>query len=124
MWKKPSLGFLVGYAFLILTETVLIRKPFNGEHLKFELLWSWRAWSIQRKQILTNVFMFIPVGIMTGQLWKWRGLIATAGLSVVIEVLQLVSQRGLCEVDDLLHNMIGAVIGFGIVMMVKERLKK
>ena len=30
LWKRPSLGLLIGYAFLILAETVLIRKPFSG----------------------------------------------------------------------------------------------
>ena len=29
---------------------------------------------------------------------------------VVIEVMQLLTARGLCEFDDVLHNMIGAVI--------------
>ena len=30
VWKKPSLGLLIGYTFLILAETVLIRKPFSN----------------------------------------------------------------------------------------------
>ena len=59
IWKKLSLGILAGYAFLILTETVLIRKPFVGEHINLELFWSWRQWKIQKNQILTNVGTFI-----------------------------------------------------------------
>jgi glycopeptide antibiotics resistance protein len=117
LWKKPSLGLLMGYAFLILAETVLIRKPFQGEHIKLELFWSWRQWKIQRNQILTNVIMFAPVGVLTGRLWKRRGLWVAAGLSIVIELLQLITARGLCEFDDVFHNMIGAVIGVGIVMI-------
>lgn len=84
IWKRLSLGLLVGYAVLILAETVLIRKPFMGENLKLELLLSWKQWNVQRELILTNVVMFIPVGVL-------------GGLSIVIEVLQLVSQRGMCE---------------------------
>ncbi len=109
----------VGYAFLILAETILIRKPFTGQHLKLELFWSWRAWSVQREQILTNVVMFIPVGVLAGRLWKWRGLWVAVGLSVVIEILQLVTARGLCEFDDVMHNVIGAAIGVGIVIFLK-----
>jgi len=102
---------LIGYAFLILAETVLIRKPFQGEHIKLELFWSWRAWNVQRGQIIANVIMFIPIGMLTGCLWKWKGMWVAFGLSSAIELLQLITARGLCEFDDVIHNMIGAVIG-------------
>ena len=108
---------MVGYAFFILAETVLIRKSFIGEHIKIELFWSWRAWSVQQNQILTNIIMFVPVGVLAGRIWRWRGLWVAAGLSIAIELLQLITARGLCEFDDVFHNMIGAVIGVGIVMI-------
>ncbi len=77
---------------------------------------------MQRGQILTKVVMFLPVGVLAGCVWKWRGLWAAAGLSIVIELLQLLTARGLCEFDDFIHNMIGAVIGIGIV--IASRLMK
>jgi len=123
IWKKPSLGLLIGYSFLILTETVLIRKPFIGEHIKLELFWSWRSWDVQKNQILINVVMFIPIGVLTGFLWKWKGLWFAAVLSFTVEVLQLVISRGLMEFDDVMHNMIGAVVGVGIVIVVRKKLK-
>ena len=122
VWKKPSLGLLLGYAFLILAETVLIRKPFLGEHIKLELFWSWKQWNVQKEQILTNVAMFIPIGVLAGWLWKWKGLLVAAGLSLLVEVLQLITSRGLLEFDDVFHNMIGAVIGIGIVMIGRKLL--
>ena len=123
LWKKPSLGLLMGYAFLILAETVLIRKPFQGEHIKLELFWSWRVWRVQQNQILANVIMFLPVGVLAGRIWRWRGLWVAAGLSVGIEILQLVSHRGLCEFDDVIHNMIGAAIGVGVGMLCLKKLR-
>jgi hypothetical protein len=122
LWKKPSLGLLVGYAFLILAETVLIRKPFVGERIKLELLWSWKVWSVQKEQILANVIMFLPVGVLVGWIWRWRGLWVAAGLSAAIEILQLITARGLCEFDDVIHNMVGAAIGMGIVMIGRKLL--
>jgi glycopeptide antibiotics resistance protein len=122
VWKKPSLGLLIGYTFLILAETVLIRKPFSGQHFNPELFWSWRQWSVQKNQVLTNGVMFLPVGLLTGCLWKWKGLWVAAGLSIVIELLQFITARGLCEFDDVFHNMIGAVIGIGIVMIGRKLL--
>ena len=118
IWKKLSLGILAGYAFLILTETVLIRKPFIGEHIKLELFWSWKQWLVQKNQILTNVVMFVPIGVLVGWLWKWRGLWFAAGLSLLVEVLQLITSRGLLEFDDVLHNMIGAAIGLMALMLI------
>ena len=123
IWKKPSLGFLIGYSFLIFAETVLIRKPFVGEHIKLELLWSWKQWNVQKEQILTNVAMFIPIGALADWLWKWKGLWFAAGLSFTVEVLQFVTGRGLLEFDDVLHNMIGAIVGVGIVMVAGKKLK-
>jgi len=124
LWKRPSLGLLIGNVFLILAETVLIRKPFSGQHFNPELFWSWRAWDVQRGQILTNVIMFVPVGVLCGQLWKWKGLWVAAGLSVVIEALQLITARGLCEFDDAMHNMIGAVIGTALVISLNRFIGK
>ena len=122
MLGKLALGSLVGYAFLILAETVLIRKPFSGQHFNPEFFWSWRQWKIQKNQILTNVIMFAPIGVLTGHLWKWKGLWVSAGLSIAIELLQFITARGLCEFDDVFHNVIGAVIGIGIVMIGRKLL--
>lgn len=118
IWKKPIIGLLIGYSVLLLAETVLIRKSFSGQHFNPELFWSWRAWDVQQGQILTNVLMFVPVGVIAGRIWRWKGLWVAAGLSVVIEILQLITARGLCEFDDVMHNLIGAAIGVGIVTLI------
>ncbi len=72
---------------------------------------------MQKEQILTNVIMFVPVGVLVGWIWRWRGLWAAAGLSIFIEILQLITARGLCEFDDVIHNCVGAAIGIGVVMI-------
>lgn len=126
MWKtwRWEGGLLAGYAFLLLAETVLIRKPFDGEHLKLELFWSWSEWKIQRDQILINVVMFIPVGVFVGKICRWKGLFVAIGLSIAIEVLQLLSQRGLCEFDDVIHNSVGAALGIGLVTLMKVVMER
>ena len=67
--------------------------------------------------------MFAPIGVLTGHLWKWKGLWVSAGLSIAIELLQFITARGLCEFDDVFHNVIGAVIGIGIVMIGRKLFK-
>lgn len=54
--------------------------------------------------------------------WKDLALERAVGLSAAIEILQLITARGLCEFDDIIHNMIGAVIGIGIVMIGRKLL--
>ena len=72
---------------------------------------------MQKEQILTNVIMFVPIGVLAGLILRWKGLWVATGLSLGIEILQLVTSKGLCEFDDVIHNMMGAVIGIGIVMI-------
>ena len=67
--------------------------------------------------------MFTPIGVLTGLIWKWKGLLVVAAFSVGIELLQLISQRGLCEFDDVIHNMIGALIGLMLVLLFRGKRK-
>ena len=41
------------------------------------------------------------------------------GFSVLIEVLQFVFKRGYAEVDDVLNNVVGCVIGYGVYVGVR-----
>ncbi len=42
-------------------------------------------------------------------------LIAGMGISVSIEMLQIVLKRGLAEVDDVMHNTAGCIVGWLMV---------
>ena len=97
--KKWSIGLLVGYALVILGETVLFRH--HTVHLNFqpELFWSYKVWEIQKEQIIANVLAYIPLGLMAGNLWKWKGILVGIGLSITSELLQLITRSGLCELD-------------------------
>ncbi|WP_240665818.1 VanZ family protein [Agromyces sp. LHK192] len=72
-------------------------------------------------QLALNVLLFVPLGVFVRLLWR-RGvvvsLLAGLGLSLLIELTQLTGVWGLypCayrvfDVDDLLTNTLGAVIG-------------
>ena len=74
--------------------------------------------------------MFIPLGFLLPCLWPrlrsfGRFLPAIVAIIVVIELTQLFTLLGSCDIDDLLLNTIGAVIGFGLLRLVdKLRLRK
>ena len=62
--------------------------------------------------------------MITGRLWKWKGVLSGAGLSAIIELLQLISQRGLFEFDDIINNTLGTVIGVTVYLLIATLLKK
>ena len=67
-----------------------------------------------------NAVIFIPMGMMLGSLLRVKGswlftLLIGCGISVTIEALQFFFMRGFSEVDDVMHNTVGCVIGWFVV---------
>lgn len=68
---------------------------------------------------LFNCLLFMPFGFLLAAERKMRRgnggvrMAAVCGFaySLLLETLQLVLRRGTCELDDILHNTIGAVLG-------------
>ncbi len=64
-----------------------------------------------------NILLFIPYGFLLGIVWKgekrlFNCLCAGFLTSFGIELLQLISGRGVFQTDDLITNTIGAVVGY------------
>ncbi len=50
----------------------------------------------------------------------WRMILAIGvTLSATIELLQLLFRKGLCETDDIIHNVAGCMIGYGVALLLK-----
>jgi glycopeptide antibiotics resistance protein len=69
--------------------------------------------------IIGNISMFIPTGIIMPILYKrldrfWKVLLAGAGLSLMIEMIQLLFPGSVTDIDDLILNAGGVAIGYGI----------
>lgn len=66
--------------------------------------------------ILFNIFLLFPIGaILTGVLPKlkmWHVFVIGFLLSLTIETLQYVYCKGVAQLDDLLHNSLGCVLGW------------
>ena len=66
-----------------------------------------------------NIVMFLPLGFLLPELWTkyrrfWRCIGAVALIMTCVELTQLFTLRGFCEVDDVMLNVLGGAIGFGI----------
>ena len=75
--------------------------------------------------VIANVALFIPVGLAFAlQRWSMRrALVVAAALSVVSETMQYATDSGrVAQVDDVIVNTVGALIGFVAVRwLVQER---
>ena len=84
---------------------------------------AWNAFTLQVwLNPLLNIAMFLPLGVLLPlavkrfQRWYWM-LAAGAGTSLVIEGLQHFLSRGQADVDDLICNTLGAMLGYCLVML-------
>lgn len=71
------------------------------------------------KNLGGNVLLFVPFGILLPMLFRrqkcFRVFLATMTLTIVlVELLQLLTMLGSCDIDDLILNVFGAVCGFGL----------
>ena len=125
-WKQTIIWMLfLGYLVIVLYAT-LMRWYGGYRHWNLHLFRAWReAWNnFSAKSwanVLLNIAMFMPLGfllpLMGERFRKWYITIPTAfGASALIELVQLASNRGVCDVDDLFCNSLGGMIGYVTVM--------
>ena len=76
-------------------------------------------------EIRENILLFIPIGFLLPMVIKkpvWLPPIIGIGISVIIELTQFITHRGLCETDDVISNSIGFLIGFVVYLFIKLTL--
>ena len=71
-----------------------------------------------------NVIMFIPLGFFLPRVFPalrkfWRTLLTTTLIIAAVEFAQLFTLLGCCDIDDLILNVMGAAIGYGIHKIIK-----
>ena len=79
--------------------------------------------------IIGNVSLFIPTGIILPILYKrldafWKVLFAGAGISLCIELIQLVLPNSVTDIDDLILNTAGVIIGYTIFSLIRRIIKR
>ena len=67
---------------------------------------------------LLNIVLFIPLGILTPIIWKKMNKLTNVisiafFFTLLIEISQLLNHRA-TDIDDILLNVLGAVVGFGL----------
>lgn len=123
---------LVLYCFFIVWITLTGRESAGEREYELRFLWTYKhaimdnAWDLFYEGIL-NIALFIPFGMLlhaSARRWGWLYslvfvVLAAAVCSGSVEVMQFSYKLGLCELDDVMHNTLGALIGWGIFLSFK-----
>lgn len=112
-------------AYIYITTTNLLLTPPSGSRSTVSLILgeTWQG-SIQSKAyVIENILMMIPFGLLPGILKPAENIFCCIPLgfffSVNLEYAQFLSQRGHMQVDDVVMNVIGTVIGYLLFISVK-----
>lgn len=126
--QKISFWGLIVFTLFVLYKTVFSRK--QGDYpMNLDLGWSYKAMLNctpgMFSQIYLNIMFFIPIGIFSEQflLKKYErsfllSILYGVMLTVIVEILQLLLHRGTFELDDILNNAIGTIIGMLITLII------
>ena len=117
-WRERSLE---GLPYLHQLPMHVNLRPFRTIRLYLGLLSAQRP-SLVRIAIvnlLGNVGMFVPLGFLLPaafpRLAKWyRCFLTAAGIIALVELLQMLFLVGTCDIDDLILNLTGTALGYGL----------
>lgn len=126
-------GLFTIYIIMVIGATLLNRGSyFKGEtnlHFLSSYREAWNSATLRSWQFLIlNILMFFPLGILLPlvnkrfQDIKWIFLIALI-FTLFIECFQFMTGFGIFELDDIFNNILGALIGYGIVMSILTMAK-
>ena len=125
-FKWSSVLLLIEYVFLVFCSTVIFRPTGETRQYDFHPFWSYDRPDLLIENIM-NVVVFIPVGILLGITFKqmtwWKALLIGCSISVTIESLQFWFMKGFSEVDDVMHNTMGCILGYMMVRGLRFSMK-
>ena len=118
----PSIGDIVHNSFEIITPQGLNFSPDEINLIPFH----WITEGV--RPYIENILLFTPLGFMLPFIWKkyevlWKTALSGIIFSLIIELIQLFNRR-ITDIDDLLMNTLGALIGWVIFRLLKEHLSK
>lgn len=119
---------MAAYITFILWSTLFLRTPGTEHQANLIPLCCWCESFILhsdeiRWQIYFNVLLFVPFGfcIFFSGLRSLRRVLRTGFLlSLFIEVCQYILCLGLFEWDDMLHNSLGCLLGWGVAKTIER----
>ncbi len=116
---------LILYFGVIIYFTLMYREAGGGEIAVFHSYSDLFSSAEARSEILRNIWLFVPLGAILYQVFPRKSILfVPVLLSMIIEATQLFTGTGLCELDDVISNGLGGIIGWAmgcLVHMFREK---
>lgn len=118
-FRTGTITVLLMYMFIMLCITFLSRESGsgNGAWIDMELFSTWGINARNNAYVIENILLFVPYGILFPWAFKdcrsfFTTLLSGVAISLGIECMQLFTARGFFQIDDILTNTLGAVVGY------------
>lgn len=144
VWKhrrKIQMILFIAYTVFIIYYAVLSKEASDSRRLELRFMWAYREmltghpeWKEDVGYNIKNVLFFIPFGFLFPNIYTLRlpkllesrrwltVLLSGALLSLFIELSQYIFCLGLCELDDVICNGLGALIGYWLFILFNHKL--
>lgn len=123
IWWFINISFVILFTFVVVYKVLLNREPTDEDRsiVLIPFLSYYKYFRGESTEALimnrANILLFIPYGLFFYDLLKnkkrviWFVIFAFT-FSVLLEMLQYVLALGTVEIDDIIHNTLGAYVGY------------
>ncbi len=125
---KRFFGGLLFFVYLsfILIYTYIARDTGRAQTLNLTLFSTWGSTVRNNAYFVENILLFIPYGLLASLTFAaprnlGKSLLLGASTSIFIELLQYVSTKGNFEIDDILTNLLGMVLGYLVARLFVDK---
>lgn len=134
--RNSVVWFILSVYIVVMSVTVFLsREPGSRQRIDMTLFGTWGITPQAHAFVIENVLLFVPFGILcpfavtptgrTSDDTHSRGRIASRFtvllgfiISVGIETVQLLTERGYCQLDDIVMNTLGSLVGYMIFLVI------
>jgi glycopeptide antibiotics resistance protein len=126
--KVICLGLFAAYIYTLLQQTYFSRPPGSRNTVSLILGETWQGGVQSKAYVIENILIMIPFGVLLPNVLKPAESIFCCiplgfFFSVSLEYAQFLSQRGHMQVDDVVMNVIGTIIGYLFFVSIKLLLR-
>ncbi len=95
----------------------------NGNYIPFKTIVYYLSgnptWIVAKNNLIGNIAPFIPLGFFASlfyhHLLTWKHILAVAFvISVALESAQVLLRVGVFDIDDIILNVLGVIVGYGV----------
>lgn len=133
--RNSVVWFILSVYIAVMFVTVFLsREPGSRQGIDMTLFGTWGETPQAHAFVIENILLFVPFGILyplavsttdrKPDLRKkigWEKFTVLLGflISVGIETVQLITERGYCQLDDVVMNTLGALVGYVVFASLK-----